>query len=97
MDAPETTSDARVEARANLANRAARVAVILLALSPVYVLSLGPVVGIQAFLDLEKNEAFNLAGRAVYLPVLCLGEYTPLKGPLMWYLGWWEREGRRLR
>jgi hypothetical protein len=90
MDAPDTTSDAREVARANLVNRIARIAIIIVVLCLIYVLSVGPVVGLAVFLGVEQfHPNVALLFNGFYAPVYYLGGDGPLREPLRLYLNWW--------
>jgi hypothetical protein len=97
MDSPETTDDAREEARANLIIRAGRVAAIVLACCLMYILSIGPVAGIIVWAGVSPHSAAGTPLIVFYTPVNYLHDQTPLKEPLEQYTAWWERMGERFR
>jgi hypothetical protein len=97
MDTPGMTDEAREGVRANRAGSTARVAAILFALCLVYILSIGPVAGILAWLGIGTNPRVEACAEIFYAPHKYLHDHTPLKEPLDQYIMWWIRLGARLR
>lgn len=77
--------------------KAARVAVILLALCLMYVLSIGPASGIIVWTGISPSGPVGSCVRVFYWPIECLHDHALLKGPFVRYVAWWERLGQRLR
>lgn len=60
------------------------VVIAVLALPVLYVLSVGPVVKVAQWLDLDGDRL-----KTAYAPLIYLHDHTPMKKPLEWYIGVW--------
>ena len=77
--------------------KAIGVAAILLALCLIYVLSIGPVVGVLVWSGFRETDRVGSCVCVLYSPIIYLHDHTAFKEPIEQYVDRWDHLGQRLR
>jgi hypothetical protein len=93
----ETNSDENPEAARRKSISAAHIAGIIAVLCLLYVLSIGPVMGMMLWAGATPDGPAIVCFCAAYAPILYLDDHTPLQGAIGQYIGWWGRLGAAAR